>query len=253
MKNQLIDFLSDLRASENLADLWFTIERYFTELGFETVNCGVIDKADGAVVGVFSNMSAGWLDHYVDQGYMAHDPIVAYLHRHNRDAIYSQARRPLFYGDRPEMAARLFDEVAEEGVISSLLSPFHHPNARRVLAFNIANRLDEPEFARLLRRNERELMVGLGLAHSFLTGSLPDEQKSTPWYRSLKSASGLTNRELEVLRWLSTGVRNDRIAEKLNISPATVNFHVGGIKKKLGAKTREHAVALAISAGCFQP
>jgi two-component system response regulator DesR len=55
----------------------------------------------------------------------------------------------------------------------------------------------------------------------------------------------LTEREEEVLGCLTEGLRNSEIAERLSISPRTVDKHVQHILQKLGARSRLHAVALA--------
>ena len=56
-------------------------------------------------------------------------------------------------------------------------------------------------------------------------------------------------RELEVVRLLATGATDPQIAELLELSPATVQTHVRNAKSKLGARTRAHAVALAVGGG----
>lgn len=60
------------------------------------------------------------------------------------------------------------------------------------------------------------------------------------------SSRGLTAREREVLRLLAAGLRNQQIAERLVISPRTVNTHVVSIYKKLGVTTRAAALRYAI-------
>ncbi len=62
----------------------------------------------------------------------------------------------------------------------------------------------------------------------------------------------LTPRELEVLELIRDGQRNKDIAEKLEISEATVNFHIKNILDKLGANDRTHAVTLAVRRGMMQ-
>ena len=55
----------------------------------------------------------------------------------------------------------------------------------------------------------------------------------------------LTKRELEVLRLLADGLRQDEIAERLFISKKTVGTHVANILRKLGVHSQIQAVALA--------
>ena len=59
------------------------------------------------------------------------------------------------------------------------------------------------------------------------------------------NAATLTARELEVLTLLDDGLRNAEIAERLFLSPRTVDHHVSAILRKLQAKSRGEAVAEA--------
>ena len=62
----------------------------------------------------------------------------------------------------------------------------------------------------------------------------------------------LTEREIEVLRYVAGGNRNRDIAERLFISEETVKVHVKHIMEKLGASDRTQAVAIAIRRGIIQ-
>lgn len=62
-------------------------------------------------------------------------------------------------------------------------------------------------------------------------------------------ASGLTGRELEVLRFLADGFSQKRIAEELVISPKTVGTHTERILRKLGVHSQSQAVAQAYREG----
>jgi DNA-binding NarL/FixJ family response regulator len=57
---------------------------------------------------------------------------------------------------------------------------------------------------------------------------------------------GLSRREREVLGEVLAGLDNKRIADRLCISEDTVKSHVKAIFRKLGARDRAHAVALAL-------
>ena len=62
----------------------------------------------------------------------------------------------------------------------------------------------------------------------------------------LQSHFGLTQREAEVLLWISYGKPNRVISEILAISPRTVNKHLEQIFEKLGVETRAAAAAFAV-------
>ena len=59
----------------------------------------------------------------------------------------------------------------------------------------------------------------------------------------------LTEREIEVMRWVSLGKSDAEIAAILGISPSTAHFHVEKTKKKLETNSRTEAVALLILEG----
>lgn len=59
----------------------------------------------------------------------------------------------------------------------------------------------------------------------------------------------LSNRERECLLWLGAGLRAAAIAQKLGITESAVHLYIGNAKRKLGAKTREQAVAISLCTG----
>ena len=65
----------------------------------------------------------------------------------------------------------------------------------------------------------------------------------------MSTSCPLTQRELQCMEGLASGRSNSDIAKQLQISLATVALHLGNACRKLGAKTREQAVALAVKQG----
>jgi DNA-binding NarL/FixJ family response regulator len=63
---------------------------------------------------------------------------------------------------------------------------------------------------------------------------------------ALTLLESLTEREREILELLSQGMRNDGIAQKLYISPQTVQTHVRNVLAKLGVHSKLEAVAFAV-------
>lgn len=70
-----------------------------------------------------------------------------------------------------------------------------------------------------------------------------------PRARTRENSFGLTARQLEVLGLMAEGKRNGEIAERLVLSPKTVDHHVSAILGKLDARTRGEASAKAMASG----
>jgi DNA-binding CsgD family transcriptional regulator len=60
---------------------------------------------------------------------------------------------------------------------------------------------------------------------------------------------GLSRREAEVLRLVAAGLSNAEVAERLFLSPRTVDAHLRRIYPKLGVAGRAAAVRFAVDHG----
>lgn len=81
---------------------------------------------------------------------------------------------------------------------------------------------------------------------SRLLDRLAELSKKTP------SAEMLSERELEVLRLMASGVSNKDIAGQLSITQSTVKTHITSIFQKLNVTTRTEAVTTALRKGMIQ-
>jgi DNA-binding NarL/FixJ family response regulator len=61
-----------------------------------------------------------------------------------------------------------------------------------------------------------------------------------------KHPAGLTSREVEVLGLVATGLTNAQVAQRLFLSPRTVQRHLNSIYHKLGVSSRTAATRFAI-------
>jgi DNA-binding CsgD family transcriptional regulator len=70
--------------------------------------------------------------------------------------------------------------------------------------------------------------------------------------RQRPRSSRLSAKELEVLAELARGFTTEEIALKMTVSPHTVRTHVKNGMRKLDAKTRANAVAIAMADGVIE-
>lgn len=62
----------------------------------------------------------------------------------------------------------------------------------------------------------------------------------------------ITRRELEALALTGTGLSNTDVAERMGVSVNTVRNHVWNLMQKLGARSRAHAIVLAVQNGIIE-
>jgi predicted ATPase/DNA-binding CsgD family transcriptional regulator len=74
----------------------------------------------------------------------------------------------------------------------------------------------------------------------------PQQPKVEPAVSTANYPAGLTEREVEVLRLLTQGLTNAQIAERLIVSPYTVNAHLRHIFNKLDVPSRAAATRYAV-------
>lgn len=109
-----------------------------------------------------------------------------------------------------------------------------------------------------------EQIPPLGLSWSEFLAALPE---SEPYYagfvvqalverysriRLPGSHEAITDRETDILQLVSTGKRNQEIADQLNISLPTVKSHLGHIFSKMGVTNRRDAVKRARKLNLFR-
>ncbi|WP_424211632.1 helix-turn-helix transcriptional regulator [Streptomyces sp. BI20] len=157
------------------------------------------------------------------------------------------------------------DWEAVELAVRPLERPYLHARARRRLGEALLTAgIDRDRAADLLRRarraaetlGARTLAEELDLLAARARLSLTAEADPRPVRDPIPDPAaelGLTGREREVLRLVSTGYSNRQIAEELFISPKTASVHVSNMMAKLGVSGRGEAAALAHRLRLFTP
>jgi DNA-binding NarL/FixJ family response regulator len=106
--------------------------------------------------------------------------------------------------------------------------------------------VDAPALARAVRL----AADGCAVIHPDLTRQFVDELRQLS--SGERTATALSNREVEVLQMIAYGSTNREVAEKLQISPQTVKTYLERIFTKLGVSDRTRAVAVALKLGILE-
>lgn len=77
------------------------------------------------------------------------------------------------------------------------------------------------------------------LLKSLASGAAPSSERP--------SLSRLSNRELEILRYIGQGLKTAKIAAMLHLSPKTIEAHREHIKEKLGVESSNEVTVLAVN------
>jgi DNA-binding CsgD family transcriptional regulator len=171
-------------------------------------------------------------------------------------AALAEGRGCLAEKSRPEAAADYFRSAAE--VWEKIGRPYDQARALSSLSSALSAR-GEKQTARQVGNQALRLF-------NDLAAQLDQESQAvflnTPDIQALRrqaalelrrpagqNANDLSGREIEVLRLVAQGLTNAQIAERLVLSPLTVNAHLRSIFNKLEVVTRTAAVRVAIDRG----
>jgi DNA-binding NarL/FixJ family response regulator len=133
----------------------------------------------------------------------------------------------------------------QAGAVGYLSKDAHVEDIERAIhTVHDGHALFDPEVQRLLADSLRARLAGEAVSQG-APGGVPAGLSRTP--------DGLTQREVEVLRLVASGLSNSQMARRLFISEATVKTHIHNILTKAGLRDRVQAVGYALRTGIWKP
>lgn len=237
--NNLIDLVDGFIAGETFGERWNVANRVIQNLGGVALNVGEFDMHLGQVKWVTSSMSHDWMTHYMEEGYFEGDSVVAHGTRSFDTMVLNTGLKRVDAGST-ELEVRVDQDLFDFGYKGFLAQAFSlgassNRFAATLVSDSSINHIDQPDVAAQFQRVSAVISAFLGSPYD---GSCGDVY--------FVGQSPLTPREREVLSLLASGYMYSRIADRLGLAEITVRTHVKSAREKLGAATREQAIAIAI-------
>lgn len=174
-----------------------------------------------------------WQQRYLEAGYLQVDPTVQHARRSTTAIVWNEA---LFQQVRP-----LWEEARAHGLGVGWAKS--HLDANGVGGMLTLARSAEPLDDKELQAKRRKMVWLTHVAHMALSRDV-SLQLAPP-------APTLTEREIEVLKWTADGKTTGDIADILEVSDNTVNFHIKNAVAKLGTANKTAAAVRAALLGLF--
>lgn len=239
MAVSLETFLSELGAAKDKQEVWRKTQRFFEVMGFDRILYCDLKQDELEILTSFPQY---WLDHYIDQEYERIDPFFTHC-----CANYESVEMGVDYMDRYDYLnapqRQLIQEAAEAGATAGFSITFKPLDIHGAGGWCIGSSLGKVEVEKIKHEHEETLRIASNFAYEALQNLTSSN--------TLQAA--LSAREKECLLWLVKGMRTKEIAFRLGIRPVTVELYISNIKKKLKARTREHAVAKALTLQLINP
>ncbi|AKJ26806.1 autoinducer binding domain-containing protein [Caldimonas brevitalea] len=183
-------------------------------------------------IAMFNNYPLSWQQRYQERGYVAVDPTV---HHGMRSSL------PLVWSDSVFASSReLWEEARSFGLKVGWALAYRDPNGIRSLLTlsRSSGELTSTELKTKMSKMYWLAQVGhQGMSDRVSTRLMPEFDIR------------LSERETEVLRWTADGKTSNEVADILNISERTVNFHISNAMGKLGASNKTAAAIRAAVLG----
>ncbi len=240
------DFAERLRSTPSLETAWQIICEAYNAYGIDHLIYIYMRPSAPHDKGlVCSNLPKWWKDYYVEEKLARDDPFFKIC-----DTFAPTRTGPAYIDDNaPRLTKeeiRFIREAGETGFEAGIASPVRLQCPGHFGGWNLGSTMKRPVFEKHLGEYCERLQLMGFIAHEVL------QQKA---YLGIDTDlhEALSERERECLLWLARGLRNREIADRLNIAIVTVDLHLKRARTKLGAATRDEALAKAVVSGEIVP
>ena len=233
-----------LDAATKGADLKPIVESITRHLGFDSFMyaASAMPKPDHEEKAyVFTTLPFEWVARYDQRAYVEVDPRIHITWDSAVPLVWDQSN----VRGRSARCDAFLDDALAHGIASGVCFMFHGPHDSHVLvALNSGNPQNDDVRLQAITRNLPDILMFGHYFHEIF-------MRSVIAIGAAPRAAGapLSKRERECLVHAAHGLTTEDIADKLEITPRTVQFHFDSIRSKLSAANRQEAIARAYQAG----
>lgn len=234
--------LNALVTAPNVEELWALHTERMSRYGFDRLLYGFTRFRTKNSLGdpddftILSNHDPAYLKTFIGDGLYFDAPMVRWALRNSGAQSWSVLRQMETAGTLSKAERKVLEFNRSMGVVAGYSISFEpvSTRARGAIALIAQPGLDQAEVDAIWRRHGADILLLNNLVHLRIL-TLPH---ASP-------ARSLTNRQREVLEWVSDGKTVQDIAVVMGLTTATVEKHLRLARKVLGVETTAQAVLKA--------
>jgi len=228
------EMLAGFARAKSIEELFYTLSSHVAAVGFEYCCYGFRSPVPVSrrPVRILDNYPAGWMEQYLQRGFIKIDPVVS---------LCAQRALPLVWSDAVfRETLEMWDAARAVGLKAGVSqSAWGNGGSFGILSMARSTGEITPAEAR-----------SISMYIAWLANAVHTEMSRFLFpHADAIVNQGLTQREREILCWTSEGKSSHEVGMILNISSSTVNFHIGKILKKMDVTNKMQAVARAVAMG----
>ncbi|MEM6463282.1 MAG: LuxR C-terminal-related transcriptional regulator [Pseudomonadota bacterium] len=234
----LAERLSNLDSTDHI---WTAVCEGLGEMGFAEVSWGYVDPDASPPIGVptRSTLPISLWEHYYRERFYKQDPIIAHIRVSDEPFVDHFGWRDI--SALPPRIRQLAELLSENCLPARFATGERALGRTKVAILSLAAEFDPDDWLEHVNRHIVPFTLASRMCAAYMASAEPPALEQS-----------LSAREVECLTLLAQGNRNDRISEILGLHRATVEMHTANARRKLGARTREEAVAKAVAAGAIK-
>jgi DNA-binding CsgD family transcriptional regulator len=228
-------FLDQANHSSTIDEIKTAFGRFVSAQGYDNHVLTTIGDCCLESVGWYE-LPQTYAEAYIGEKWEQIDPILPIARRAHRAFSWDQAIESITLSKRQK---NFFQESDRLRVSQGIIIPIHGPNGRCDIISLSSRHRD---------KTDKTALSTVTLA-AFEAWNRSHVISRTPNIIVSRNEVRLTQREIEVLKWVRVHKTNDQIADIMNVSRKTIEFHLKNLFDKLGVPNRYAAVVAALHQG----